>query len=157
MNPKECDHTSVGMLVYDQDKLLLIERRNPPYGFAPPAGHVDDDSSFEDAARRELREEVGLDTTDITLVIEGRKKNTCKRVGGKWHYWRIYEVKTQGDVQRSLGETKQVNWYDAKQIAALSSRTKLYREQQVSDEDWQQSPGIELVWYEWFTDLGIIK
>jgi len=57
---KSCDNTSVGMLVRKEDKVLLLERMKPPYGFAPPAGHVDEDltstgkKDFEAAARREL-------------------------------------------------------------------------------------------------------
>ena len=64
---KKCDHTSVGMLVWKEDKLLLIERKKPPFGFALPAGHVDGDDSFEVAAKRELEEEVGLKTNNIRV------------------------------------------------------------------------------------------
>ncbi|MEK9177792.1 MAG: NUDIX hydrolase, partial [Patescibacteria group bacterium] len=59
---KICDHKSVGMFIWNDDKLLLIERGKRPYGFAVPAGHVDGDKTFEIAAIRELKEEVGLDT-----------------------------------------------------------------------------------------------
>ena len=67
------------MLVWRDGKLLLIKRARPPYGFAPPAGHVDTHSSFEVAARKELKEEVGLDTESIKLIVEGRKDNPCRR------------------------------------------------------------------------------
>jgi 8-oxo-dGTP diphosphatase len=42
-------------------KIVLIERRNPPYGWAFPGGFVDVGESVENAARREMREETGLD------------------------------------------------------------------------------------------------
>ena len=54
----KCDHTSVGILVWKEEKLLLIERKNFPFGFAPPAGHLDGDT-YEEAAKRELLEETG--------------------------------------------------------------------------------------------------
>ncbi|HEY9662383.1 MAG TPA: NUDIX hydrolase [Allocoleopsis sp.] len=41
--------------------ILLIERLNPPYGWAIPGGFVDYGESVETAARREAREETGLD------------------------------------------------------------------------------------------------
>jgi len=31
---------------WQNDKLLLIERKKFPFGFAPPAGHVDGDADF---------------------------------------------------------------------------------------------------------------
>ncbi len=41
--------------------ILLIERKNPPLGWALPGGFVDVGERLEQAARREAREEVSLD------------------------------------------------------------------------------------------------
>ena len=45
--------------------VVLIERRNPPPGWALPGGFVDEGESLEEAARREALEETGLDVTLI--------------------------------------------------------------------------------------------
>ncbi|BAI88036.1 NUDIX hydrolase [Limnospira fusiformis CCALA 023] len=45
--------------------IVLIERKNPPYGWAIPGGFVDYGESVETAATREAKEETGLDVTLI--------------------------------------------------------------------------------------------
>ena len=106
-----CNHTSVGMIVERDGKLLLIERKIFPIKYAPPAGHVDEGEDYAHASARELKEEVGLDATSLELIAEGRKENKCSRPGGSWHYWKIYKIEAAGDVHRSEGETKSAGWY----------------------------------------------
>lgn len=152
----QCDHKSAGMLVWKDDKLLLIERRKPPFGFAPPAGHIDENDSFEQAARRELEEEVGLKTKSIGLLIEGRKDNPCRREDGNWHYWKIYNVEVEGDIKRSQEETKQADFYNKEKLRELASRTEQYIRGEIKENQWEEAPGIEPVWYEWLKELGML-
>jgi len=153
---KVCDNKSVGMLVRNRGKFLLIERKLFPFGLAPPAGHVDNKGSYENAAKEELEEEVGLLSTEIELIEEGRKDNKCKRKGGNWHYWKIYNVKVKGKLKPSKRESKQAGWYSRKQLRELSKLTEEYLKRNISEKEWQKSPGIETVWYEWFKNLEMI-
>jgi len=153
---KICDHTSVGMIVWKEDKLLLIERKKFPFGFAIPAGHVDENKSYEEAAIRELKEEVGLDAGDLELAIEGRKENVCRREGGTWHFWKIYKINTTGELKPSSEETKRAGMYSKEEIQKLGERTKKYLNKEITDEEWEGSPGLEPVMYNWFQELNII-
>lgn len=49
-------------------RIVLIERRNPPYGWALPGGFVDVGETVEHAARREALEETGL-TVTLTCLL----------------------------------------------------------------------------------------
>jgi len=72
----ECGHRwqrrnpllTVDLIIEMEDQpgsIVLVERRNPPPGWALPGGFVDYGETVEEAARREAREETGLDVTDL--------------------------------------------------------------------------------------------
>ncbi len=48
--------------------IVLIERRNPPPGYALPGGFVDVGETVEQAARREALEETGLEVSLTRLL-----------------------------------------------------------------------------------------
>lgn len=49
------------VILLDADRVVLIERRNEPRGWALPGGFVDVGETLEAAAVREAREETGLE------------------------------------------------------------------------------------------------
>lgn len=153
---KVCDHTSVGMLVWKDGRLLLIEREKNPFGMAPPSGHVDGDPSFAVAARRELKEEVGLIAKNLILVAKGDIMNPCHRRDGNWHHWEIYNVEVEGVIHTDPYEVKRATWFTQQEIRQLARRTEAYIAKAVPEEEWLVRPGLEQVWYEWFKRLNII-
>jgi len=56
---------TVDIIIRYQGGIVMIERKNPPPGWAIPGGFVDIGESLEDAAVREAKEETSL---DVTLV-----------------------------------------------------------------------------------------
>jgi ADP-ribose pyrophosphatase YjhB (NUDIX family) len=56
---------TVDIIIRYQDGIVLIERKNPPPGWALPGGFVDVGESLEEAAIREAKEETSLDVALI--------------------------------------------------------------------------------------------
>jgi ADP-ribose pyrophosphatase YjhB (NUDIX family) len=73
----------------DGKGIVLIERKNPPYGWAIPGGFVDVGETLEEAARREAAEEtelrVSIKTQTIVFVAEAegvpKARDDAKGIG----------------------------------------------------------------------------
>lgn len=58
---------TVDIIIRLNGGIVLVERKNPPYGWALPGGFVDYGESLETAAMREAKEETSL---DIRLISQ---------------------------------------------------------------------------------------
>lgn len=58
--PRKSPLPTVDIIIEVSGGIVLIERKNPPHGWAIPGGFVDYGESLEEAAIREAREETSL-------------------------------------------------------------------------------------------------
>jgi O-acetyl-ADP-ribose deacetylase (regulator of RNase III)/ADP-ribose pyrophosphatase YjhB (NUDIX family) len=56
---------TVDAIIEINEGIVIIERSNPPFGWALPGGFVDYGESLEEAVVREAREETGLDVSGV--------------------------------------------------------------------------------------------
>ncbi len=76
-----------------KEGIILIKRKNPPYGWALPGGFVDCGESLEEAAVREAKEETSL---DIKLKSQFHTYSDPKRDPRKHTISTVYVAAAQG-------------------------------------------------------------
>ena len=157
-----CDNLSVGVIIEQNDKIALLKRAKSPIAMAPPAGHIDDHGSPEQAAVDEVFEEIGLSITSdglVPTVISNRRvNNQCRRVNGDHHTWWVYRAtKFEGTIAPCADETQGANWYTKKELQAFADRTRSLVAANSTQADWQENPGLEETWLAFFIELGYIK
>ena len=95
-------HYSVGALIEKDGKDLLIDRADPPYGFAGIAGHIDEGESEIEALIREVREESGLKVVNYKLLFEEQLDlNWCSK-GVGIHYWYLFKCEVAGKIIQNV-------------------------------------------------------
>ena len=167
---KICDNKSVGIVVWKDVKLLMIERKKYNPGFAIPAGHQDGDDS-RTTAMKELSEEVGLIAEELKEEFTETFQNTCKRENGTHHEWTIYTAeKYSGEIKTSEDEVKSYSWVDEETFVLLLEKLEKFVEEQNLElkienlseivkrtnesDSWKNSPGLEPVMYFIFEKLS---
>ncbi len=58
-------YVTTDIIIDMEEGIVIIERTNPPFGWALPGGFVDRGESLETGARREAKEETDLELTDL--------------------------------------------------------------------------------------------
>lgn len=157
---KECTNKCVGMIVWKGTNLLMVERKTPPFGFAIPTGHLEEDEDFEEAAIRELKEETGLIAIQLRYLMHDCISILpfCSKGSIYSHNCRIYRVfyEDRGEITINKEEIKIIGWYDLNKIKKLSLRMKKYLDGRISEKEWERSPGLNPICYRWFLRLGIL-
>jgi 8-oxo-dGTP pyrophosphatase MutT (NUDIX family) len=106
--PVNPDWTHAGGLVYrqrnDRHELLLVRARPAPHDWVFPKGHIEHGESPHECARREVREEAGVDAEPMLFLDEDR----FTKPNGKEVHVAVFLMKYVREVPAE--ETRERRW-----------------------------------------------
>ncbi len=99
-------------VIRDEAGRVLLTVRSDLLGWELPGGTPNAGEPLEDALRRELREETGLE------VVVDRLVGTYVRTGFRPHAARVYACRPSGGALRPSHETLRVAWFEPARLPA---------------------------------------
>lgn len=122
---KGLKHRIVRIIVEDPQGRILLQKRSAKMKLYPncwdqsAAGHVDEGETYEEAARRELFEEIGIKNHDLEEIdhyywegsFEGRKLNRFNKV------YKCRVSKTPKNLEKE--EVTEVRWLTVEEVKRL--------------------------------------
>src|SRR3990167_8478607 len=112
MDHEQKPNVGVGVMILKEGKILLCKRKGShgegEFGF--PGGHLEYMESFEDCARRETREESGVEIENIRFQYLANVKKYAPK-----HYVHIGLIATWKNGEPKVLETDKCafwNWYE---------------------------------------------
>ena len=105
---------TVDIIIELPDGIVLIKRKNPPFGWALPGGFVDYGESLEQAAVREAREETSL---DVELVRQFHTYSDPARDARQHTISTVFIAKASG-TPRAADDAADIGVFDRDEIPA---------------------------------------
>lgn len=119
-------------MVYDEDRILVQDRRNPDWpGITFPGGHIEPQESFVESVIREVKEETGLDIANVQLC---GVKQWSHRTGKYRYIVFFYKTNTySGELKAS--EEGEVFWINKKELSNYTLADGFEKMFEVFDND----------------------
>lgn len=123
----------VGLLIFNNENKVLMQLRTDYNAWGFPGGAMELGESFEDVARRELKEETNLEIDELILLKILSGKDTYREYpnGDKlYDITAIYVIKKyHGDLKVNDDESKKLDWFSIENLPAnMTEYTKNYIE-----------------------------
>ncbi len=103
---------TVDIIIEVDDKIVLIERKNPPHGWAIPGGFVDYGEALIETAIREAKEETGL---DVEIVYQMATYSDPKRDPRGHTISTVYIARAKGE-PKGGDDAKTAKLFDPKNL-----------------------------------------
>lgn len=126
-------------MIYDGNRILVQDRMNPDWpGITFPGGHVEPKESFVDSVVREVKEETGLDISNVQLC--GMKQFTDREE--KYRYIVLFYKTNTFSGELKPSEEGQVFWIDKNNLKdyvladGFESMFEVFEDDTLSENYW---------------------
>jgi 8-oxo-dGTP diphosphatase len=113
----------VGAIILDGERLLLVRRGSPPYEgeWSLPGGLLEAGERLEDAVRREVREETGLEVEVLSLAGVFERIVRDKEGKPEYHYVLLdYFCRVRGGSLRCGSDAAAAAWIPRHELGSYS-------------------------------------
>jgi isopentenyl-diphosphate Delta-isomerase len=129
-------HRAVHILVFNKQGEVFLQKRSMTKDQCPgmwgtsSAGHVDSGEEYDHAAKREFREELGIEPPPLKRLF---KIKSCRETGYE-HVW-VYSCECDGPFTLDKEEIDYGKWVPVKELARI-----------MKDEPKAYTPSLVTVW-----------
>lgn len=121
---KQKVHTTVAAMFFEDDKVLIIQKADPAYKkkYSVVAGHVEEGESIEDALLREVREEIGLNVSNYSLLESFVELPDSCRYGVDVHDWHVYQINHKIEIDKIEFDKEEIvglKWVNKKELPEM--------------------------------------
>ena len=116
-------HEGVHALIQREQKILLVQRRFPPFGWGLVSGHVEKGEDPEAGLTREVREEIRAQAGNVKFLISMLDTQGCFLYQ---HWTHVYSCAIEREPVLNY-ELKNFGWFTPEKIAHLNL-TKITRQ-----------------------------
>ncbi|HLC59063.1 MAG TPA: NUDIX domain-containing protein [archaeon] len=122
---KKLNHRIVHVLIFNAKDEIFLQKQSmkkrfcPGYWTTSAGGHVQKDESYKHAAKRELKEEIGIDVS-LKLILE-----TTFDVYGMIKFLNVFKGFSQGPFKFNEEEVMDGKWFSLAEIKGIIKENKV--------------------------------
>ncbi len=132
-------YPTVDLIIEVGGEIVLVERKNPPYGWALPGGFVEYGETYEDAAVREALEETGL---KVELLCQMHLYSSPRR-DPRFHTATLVFIARAEGVPRGGDDAKRAELFSPHDLPPLAFDHGRIISHYLKFKEWLSARGID--------------